>query len=339
MEPVKGTDGAEITIGARRTRFRHDPALVSSPGKTHAGVMQAFASTLLVGLMRSELAAQGLIGAGEAPVPGRATTPLGPKRDLLEVVAAGHGLLPLLRVGEGVARLPVDPVLGALLAAREPADAVARWQRLDRFLHSCHRVIIVEAGPRRLVLRHAGPPGEAPPTPGEDALILGALATLARLSGATGLSAAFVTEGREAPVLGPKGWSEPPRLSDTGLWVLAWEAPPVPRPVPTGTNLAAHARGLIAADLGRAWSPRDLADALGVSPRTLQRRLRAASTSLRDMMAAARVEAAAAMLSGTARSLGAVGFACGFADQPHLTRTFRRRTGLTPAAWRQAFGT
>jgi transcriptional regulator GlxA family with amidase domain len=44
------------------------------------------------------------------------------------------------------------------------------------------------------------------------------------------------------------------------------------------------------------------------------------------------------MLARTTRSFGAVGFACGFADQPHLTRIFRRRTGLTPAAWRRAFG-
>ncbi len=302
--------------------------------------MQAFASALLVGLVRSELAAQGIAVAGEAPLPGRATTPLGPKRLLLDVVAARHGLLPLLRVGEGIARLPADPVLGALRAARGPADAVARWQRLDRFLHSRHRVLTVEVAPRRLVLRHAGPAGEAAPSPGEDALILGLLAALARRSGAEGLSAAFVADGREVPALGPGGWSEPPPLRDAGLWALAWEgeASPAPLPVPEDADLVARARALVAADLGRAWSPRDVAAALGLAPRTLQRRLGAVGTSLRDLVAAARVEASAAMLTGTAPSLGAVGFACGFADQPHLTRTFRQRTGLTPAAWRRAFG-
>ncbi len=304
--------------------------------------MQSFASALLVGLIRSELAAQGIRVDGEPPLPGRATTPLGPKRALLEAVAARHGLLPLLRIGKGIERLPADPVLGALLAARGPADAVARWQRLDRFLHSRHRVLTVGTAPHRLVLRHAGPPGEAPPTPGEDALVLGLLAALAQLSGATGLSAAFVSEKRDVPVLGPGGWVEPPHLLDTGLWALAWEeALPAPPPVsaaPSNAGMAAQARALIAADLGRAWSPLDLAAALGVSPRTLQRRLTAAGTSLRDLTAAARVEAAAAMLAQTARSLGAIGFACGFADQPHLTRVFRQRTGLTPAAWRRAFG-
>jgi AraC-like DNA-binding protein len=303
--------------------------------------MQDFASALLVGLIRSELAAQGIVLGGAAPRPGRATTPLEPKRALLEATAARHGLLPLLRVGEGIGRLPPDPVLGALLAARGPADAVARWQRLERFLHSRHRVLTVAAEPRRLVLRHAGPPAEAPPMPSEDALILGILAALAWLSGATGLSAAFVMEGSDMPILGPDGWVEPPPLRDTGLWAIAWEEETAPAPLPaaTGDDLVACIRALIAADLGRAWSLGDLAVALGVPPRTLQRRLAAAGTSVSDLTAGARVEAAAKMLVGSTRSLGAIGFVCGFADQPHLTRVFRRRTGLTPAAWRRAFGT
>jgi AraC-like DNA-binding protein len=32
-----------------------------------------------------------------------------------------------------------------------------------------------------------------------------------------------------------------------------------------------------------------------------------------------------------------VGFACGYADQPHFTRDFKRRTAMTPAAYRSAF--
>jgi AraC-like DNA-binding protein len=48
------------------------------------------------------------------------------------------------------------------------------------------------------------------------------------------------------------------------------------------------------------------------------------------------VEEAARRLADTDQPLAEIALACGFCDQSHLTRTFRRRTGLTPGAWRRA---
>lgn len=48
-----------------------------------------------------------------------------------------------------------------------------------------------------------------------------------------------------------------------------------------------------------------------------------------------RTERAAEMLSDPARSLIDVALACGFADQPHLTRVFKQIMGHTPSQWRQ----
>jgi AraC family transcriptional regulator len=47
-----------------------------------------------------------------------------------------------------------------------------------------------------------------------------------------------------------------------------------------------------------------------------------------------RIEKAKDFLLNTKASLAEVAVACGFADQCHLTRTFRRATGDTPGAWR-----
>jgi AraC-like DNA-binding protein len=46
------------------------------------------------------------------------------------------------------------------------------------------------------------------------------------------------------------------------------------------------------------------------------------------------VRHACALLAGSDEPLPAVGFVCGFSDQAHFTREFRRRVNLTPGAYR-----
>jgi AraC family transcriptional regulator len=53
----------------------------------------------------------------------------------------------------------------------------------------------------------------------------------------------------------------------------------------------------------------------------------------------ARVERARAMIDrGEGAGLSAIAVRCGFADQAHLTRAFRRELGQTPAAYCRANG-
>ncbi|MEM1391217.1 MAG: helix-turn-helix transcriptional regulator, partial [Pseudomonadota bacterium] len=48
-----------------------------------------------------------------------------------------------------------------------------------------------------------------------------------------------------------------------------------------------------------------------------------------------RTERAADMLSDPTRPVIDIALACGFADQPHLTRVFKQVMGRTPRQWRQ----
>jgi AraC family transcriptional regulator len=49
-----------------------------------------------------------------------------------------------------------------------------------------------------------------------------------------------------------------------------------------------------------------------------------------------RIERAQGLMLSTDKSLSDVAAECGLADQPHLTRLFRRIVGESPAAWRRA---
>lgn len=50
---------------------------------------------------------------------------------------------------------------------------------------------------------------------------------------------------------------------------------------------------------------------------------------------AIRLERAAALLATTAEPIAGIAVGCGFYDQPHFTRAFRRAYGLTPLAYRR----
>lgn len=80
-----------------------------------------------------------------------------------------------------------------------------------------------------------------------------------------------------------------------------------------------------------------LARHVGQPSRSLQRALATDGLSCRSIVTEARTRAAARWLLQSPHSLAEIGFACGFADQPHFTREFARHVGMTPARYRQAF--
>lgn len=296
-----------------------------------------FASAALFAAVRASLVQAGYNVPDSARGPDGALVPLTSKRDLLAAVAARHGLKPLIEAGRSVPAAPPDPALAALLAALDPADLFARWMRLERFLHSRHRIVLQDTGDRHLVARHVSLTGE-PPHPYEDALILGLLAAAVAAVGAEGLTVRL-GEAPDAPmVIDGDRVIEPVATAAMAVWRFDWtsvaEASADGRPA--GDDLVSDVRRRIAADPARSWSVAAVAASLGLTPRTLQRRLGPAG-GLAAIAGAVRARRAADLLINSAHPLGIVGFACGYADQPHFTREFRRRTAMTPAAYRRAF--
>jgi AraC-like DNA-binding protein len=74
---------------------------------------------------------------------------------------------------------------------------------------------------------------------------------------------------------------------------------------------------------------------LGVSVRSLRRRLAEEGSSFRAVLQSARHEAACSMLRDRAQTLKATSHALGFTDPCAFHRAFKRWTGLTPAEYRE----
>ena len=79
----------------------------------------------------------------------------------------------------------------------------------------------------------------------------------------------------------------------------------------------------------------DLAAEAGLSRFHFARRFRSATgTTAHEFVLQERVQRARTMLTRTSTPLPEIARECGFADQSHLTREFKKRTGTTPGAYR-----
>lgn len=82
-------------------------------------------------------------------------------------------------------------------------------------------------------------------------------------------------------------------------------------------------------------TPARIAQALGVSERTLQRRLKDEATTFAAELLSARVQAAKRRMRETDAPLAAIALEVGFSSQQHFSRAFKAIEGITPSAYRR----
>ena len=77
------------------------------------------------------------------------------------------------------------------------------------------------------------------------------------------------------------------------------------------------------------------AQALGVSERTLARRLQLYGQTFNGLLDEVRREMALQVMTDTDLALADIALSLGFADSSTFLRAFKRWTGMTPARWRK----
>ena len=156
-------------------------------------------------------------------------------------------------------------------------------------------------------------------------------ATLARRAEIESLLGAEIALGSKAGLVFPAGRLDAPNPDRHRP-----SAPDMTDGEPIGDDLAACVAHLIELGLDEARPRIDgIARRLGLSRRTLQRRLDETGTRYADIQQRVMLARAKALLAGKTRSIGRIAHDLGYADASHFTRAFLEWTGLTPSHWRR----
>jgi AraC-like DNA-binding protein len=131
-------------------------------------------------------------------------------------------------------------------------------------------------------------------------------------------------------------WSAPTRSADAALAQLLEDHARIlaERRHPAAAAIRSEVQNAIAAALPEGGSAADVARALHLSVRTLQRKLVAGGTSFREVADEVRCQLAEEYLADPKVSVAEVAFLLGFSDQTSFNRAFRRWTGESPGRWR-----
>lgn len=101
------------------------------------------------------------------------------------------------------------------------------------------------------------------------------------------------------------------------------------------TGFTAEVQRAIASALPEGGSAENVARAMRISVRTLQRKLVETGTTFREVADTVRGRLAEQYLSDRKVSIAEVAFLLGFSDQTSFNRAFRRWTGESPGRWRR----
>lgn len=100
---------------------------------------------------------------------------------------------------------------------------------------------------------------------------------------------------------------------------------------PCAPTLAAQIREMIATDPAKEWSSEEFEHALAMSGATLRRRLAAEGTSLREVIADARLSQGLTLLSTTNLPVKTVALRVGYSSASTFSRRFSERYGVEPS--------
>ncbi|MFM7331168.1 MAG: helix-turn-helix domain-containing protein, partial [Brachymonas sp.] len=280
----------------------------------------------------------------------RATVPIDAKQQLVGQVIQARGVSALLQLGQGVHEQgQYDSLMPLLMHPGQPLRLLQVWLRLERYIHSKHRITQQILTPQSVLHQHISIKPDSAPSSAEDLVVLSVLIALLENVGCKKVHAVLGYDLAVWP------WQDAPYQQaalkkafltrQTFEWQLSWEkladqsvddhSAPLLRNPAESDGLTSRLQQWATQTLSEALSIEVAAQTMCMSTRSLQRKLNQEGVRYVDIIATARAERASKLLCESKASLAEVGFASGYTDQAHFCRDFKRRVGMTPLRYRE----
>ncbi|WP_087019733.1 helix-turn-helix transcriptional regulator [Thaumasiovibrio subtropicus] len=305
------------------------------PAHQATGHRAPFASRTMLQVLRSGLQLHQQAIPDLDLSPNQATVPLATKREFLNAVERRYGLALLLKLGRGAIFHANTPTAHALLHQSDAKAFLRKWQRMERYIHGNHYIDykFTESGAQ---ISHLSREDDAPSLE-EDLAVFGVLCAMLNMLGLTDIVLSQHADPK-LPVTYcyTRNHVETSQLRKRETWFLHW------RTNSDQPHIQLHQTSLNWKDrteraiehLGMLdCSLENVAKALHVSTRSLQRYLRHEKAKFAQVVQEIRVNHAAQLLLNEQHCLAEIGFICGFSDQAHFTRMFTQWNGMSPTAY------
>jgi AraC-like DNA-binding protein len=310
--------------------------------------MSDFASAAMLRVLHAGMRRLGLQSPAQQWLE-QATVPLDAKQQLVMQVLKERGMEALLQLGQGLHDVQHDSLMPLLIHRGQPLRSLQAWLRLERYLHSKHRIEQTLIAPRAVQHRHYSIKAGTSPIAAEDWVVLGVLIALLQSTGCQNLQASTATSLQIWPW--PDSLQQKAALHElfvkgqTHDWCIEWLSVQDVALVESKNQtsvvidesavLSARIVRVIKLALGEVPTLEEAAKLLGQSTRSMQRKLNAEGTRFVDLVAQCRAEHASQLLSVSTSNLAEIGFASGYTDQAHFCRDFKRRVGMSPMRYRE----
>jgi len=279
--------------------------------------------------------------------------PASEKRDFLEHLWQSSNPEKILLIGRSVRDVEYDPIWKLALQSPSPERLLEGWRRFEKYAHSSNRVKIDPISETQIKFQRYST-SDTPPNIKENHLICGLLIALLCEIGCQNVSCYTVNKSGDLhKIFGAKEFHKIVNTSEFSLieWVIDWnifipqskkQTEQIEIPVfPTassdngiGKQTVYKAARTVISDISRLWKIGDLADELGMSSRSFQRRLSEAGLNFSTLVRSLRIHMACMLLKDTNSMITTVGFCTGFSDSAHFSRNFRASMGMTPSEFK-----